>query len=149
MLASTASGCNRNAFKQCTDKAHGPNWGPWALQCAVCKHFGCIRKQCWHRFSSRRSHDVGFGKFQDHLNMLIKMTKAANPAGDLNLLRDRLDKICREHMMAIRRSITPQTWGSQAMVDWQMTFLNRCQNCINTTFLVNSSRWQIGYVEIC
>ena len=92
---------------------------------------------------------MGFGKFQDHLNMLIKMTKAANPAGDLNLLRDRLDKICREHMMAIRRSITPQTWGSQAMVDWQMTFLNRCQNCINTTFFVNSPRWQIGYVEIC
>ena len=91
---------------------------------------------------------MGFGKFQDHLNMLIKMTKAANPAGDLNLLRDRLDKICREHMMAIRSSITPQTWGSQAMVDWQMTFLNRCQNCINTTFFVNSPRWQIGYVEI-
>ena len=92
---------------------------------------------------------MGFGKFQYHLNMLIKMTKTANPAGDLNLLRDRLDKICREHMMAIRRSITPETWGCQAIVDWQMTFLNRCQNCINTTFFVNSPRWQIGYVEIC
>ena len=91
---------------------------------------------------------MGFGKFEDHLNMLIKMTKIANPAGDLALLRDRLDNICRAQMMAIRNSITPETWGSQAIVDWQMTFLNRCQICIDQTFLVNSPRWQIGYVEI-
>ena len=92
---------------------------------------------------------MGFGKFEDHLNMLIKMTKIANPAGDLAQMRCRLENICEAQTIAVRNSITVAEWGSQENVDWQMTFLNRCQNCTNITFVVNSTRWQIGYVEIC
>ena len=92
---------------------------------------------------------MGAGKFEDHLNMLIKMTKIANPAGDLDVMRYRLNHICDRQMLVVRNSITVATWGSQENVDWQMTFLNRCQNLINLTFLVNSPRWKIGYVEIC
>ena len=92
---------------------------------------------------------MGFSKFEDHLNMLIKMTKIANPAGDLVQMRFRLETICEAQMIAVRNSITVAEWGSQENVDWQMTFLNRCQNFINITFVVNARRWQIGYVEIC
>ena len=83
------------------------------------------------------------------MNMLIKMTKMANPAGDLNQIRLRLENICEVQMIAVRHSISVAEWGSQENVDWQMTFFDRCTNCINSTFAVDSPRWQIGYVEIC
>ena len=102
----------------------------WLCQCTVCKDFGCIWKQCWPRFSRRSKHHVGVGIFEDHMNMLIKRTKISNPAGDLVEMRN----------LAI--------WGNQKNVDWQMTFLDRCQMCIDQVFQVGSPRWQIGYVEI-
>ena len=88
------------------------------------------------------------GIFEDHMNMLIKMTKIANPAGDLAEMMDRLHNLTQAQIIAIRPHITVEIWGSQDNVDWQMTFLDRCQICIDQTFLVNSPRWQIGYVEI-
>ena len=92
---------------------------------------------------------MGVGKFEDHLNMLIKMTKISNPAGDLAQMRCRLENICETQMIAVRNSITVGDLGSRENVHKQMTFLDRCSECINITFAVDSTRWQIGYVEIC
>ena len=90
-------------------------------------------------------------RFEDHLNMLIKMTKIANPqmiVGSMQMMRRRLRDMSEAQIVAIRPQITIATWGSQENVDWQMTFLDRCQGCIDQTFLEHSPRWQIGYVEI-
>ena len=92
---------------------------------------------------------MGFSKFEDHLNMLIKMTKIANPAGDLVQMRYRLETICEAQMIAVRNSITVGDLGSHENVRRQMIFLDRCSEFINITFAVDSTRWQIGYVEIC
>ena len=86
--------------------------------------------------------------FEDHMNLLIKMTKISNPAGDLAEMRSRLHIMCDMQIMDVRYEITIATWGNQANVDWQISFLDRCQICMNEAFLVDSPRWQIGYIEI-
>ena len=83
------------------------------------------------------------------MNMLIKMTKIANPAGDLAQMRFRLETICEAQMIAVRNSITVGDLGSHENVRRQMIFLDRCSEFINITFAVDSTRWQSGYVEIC
>ena len=123
-------------------------WDHGPCPCTVWKHFGCIRKLCWPRFRRRMSHEAGVGRFEDHLNMLIKTTKIANPTGGLEMLRSRLEGIATAQINANRNQMTLEIWGTQEILDWQMTFLDRCVVHVGHTFLVNSPRWQIGYVEI-
>ena len=82
------------------------------------------------------------------MNMLIKMTKIANPAGDLEQMRVRLGNIVRAEIIDVRFQIAAEIWRSSGTVDWQLTFLNHCQTSIDQAFQVDSPRWQIGYVEI-
>ena len=88
------------------------------------------------------------GRFEDHMNMLIKMTKIANPVGDMAMMRVRLLNMANAQIIATRPQITVEIWGTQANVTWQMTILDRCQIHIDQTFLEHSPRWQVGFVEI-
>ena len=86
--------------------------------------------------------------FEDHMNLLIKMTKISNPTGDLAEMRVRLHNICNKQITDFRPEITIATWGSQDNVDWQISFVDRCQISIDSVFQEDSARWQIGYTEI-
>ena len=86
--------------------------------------------------------------FEDHMNLLIKMTKICNPTGHLAEMRVSLHNICNKQITDFRPEITIATWGSQENVDWQISFVDRCQISIDSVFQEDSARWQIGYIEI-
>ena len=86
--------------------------------------------------------------FEDHMNLLIKLTKISNPTGDLGEMRVRLHIICDMQIMDFREEITIANCGSQANVNWQISFIHRCQMSICEAFKPDSARWQIGYIEI-
>ena len=81
--------------------------------------------------------------------MLIKMTKIANPLGEMAMMRQRLEDIVTLQITGARQQITIELWGNQQTVDWQMNFLQQCEIHIVKTFLVHSPRWEISFVEIC
>ena len=86
--------------------------------------------------------------FEDHMNLLIRMTKIRNPGCDLAEMRVRLHNICDTQITAFRQEITITSWESQDNVDWQISFVDRCQTSIDNAFEEDSARWQIGYIEI-